>query len=232
MLHNDSGKFFHIDFGHFLGHAKVKAGFTRDREPFIYGDELNYFLVHFGELLVREKEGQVAPTQNSVLLRTEITGSEVKKSRKDKNEAKPPIFTYEIYQFDKVSAEKISKKAGIPLKSNRDIPQPRYNGNKIEEYFENLAVEAFIMLRRNADIFVNLLILMLVADLEELDIKSIEFIKKALFLNVSEEEAAVNFRNVIMEARKQWYRPIDNLFHIISDRRKNAKRAAAEKKAM
>jgi hypothetical protein len=88
------------------------------------------------------------------------------------------------------------------------------------------------MLRRNADIFVNLLILMLVADLEELDIKSIEFIKKAMFLNVSEEEAAVNFRNVIMEARKQWYRPIDNLFHIISDRRKNAKRAAAEKKAM
>ena len=51
-------------------------------------------------------------------------------------------------------------------------------------------------------------------------------------LNVSEEEAAVNFRNVIMDARKQWYRPIDNLFHIISDRRKNAKRAAAEKKAM
>ena len=54
MLHNASGKFFHIDFGHFLGHAKVKSGFVRDREPFIYSDELNYFLVHFGELLVRE----------------------------------------------------------------------------------------------------------------------------------------------------------------------------------
>lgn len=118
------------------------------------------------------------------------------------------------------------------MKENLNIQKPRRNGQKVEEYFDNLAVEAFITLRRNADIFVNLLILMLVADLEELDIKDIEFIKKALFLNVSEEEAAVNFRNVILEARKQWYRPIDNLFHIISDRRKNAKRAAAEKKAM
>ena len=88
------------------------------------------------------------------------------------------------------------------MKLNRDIKQPRYSGNKVEEFFDNLAVEAFIILRRNADIFVNLLILMLVAELEELDIKSIEFIKKAMFLNVSEEEAAVNFRNVIAEARK------------------------------
>ena len=72
---------------------------------------------------------------------------------------------------------------------------------------------------------------MLVADLEELDIRSIDFIKQALFLNISEEEAAVNFKNVIAEARKQWYRPIDNLFHIISDRKKASKRAKAERKA-
>lgn len=110
--------------------------------------------------------------------------------------------------------------------------QPRYSGSKVEQFFESLAVEAFIILRRNADIFINLLILMLVAGLEELDIESIEFIKQSLFLNVSEEEAAVNFRGMIVKARKQWYRPIDNLFHIISDRKKNAKRAAAEKKAM
>jgi phosphatidylinositol kinase/protein kinase (PI-3 family) len=27
MMHNSTGKFFHIDFGHFLGHAKMKVGF-------------------------------------------------------------------------------------------------------------------------------------------------------------------------------------------------------------
>jgi len=47
MLHKPSGRFFHIDFGHFLGHNKKKIGFTRDREPFIYSDELHHFLKYF-----------------------------------------------------------------------------------------------------------------------------------------------------------------------------------------
>lgn len=64
---------------------------------------------------------------------------------------------------------------------------------------------------------------MLVAELEELDEKSIGFVKNALFLNVSEEEATVQFKHTIDEARKQWYRPIDNLFHVISDWKKEKK---------
>jgi phosphatidylinositol-4,5-bisphosphate 3-kinase len=47
MLQESSGRFFHIDFGHFLGNAKVKFGVKRDREPFIYSNELNYFLKKF-----------------------------------------------------------------------------------------------------------------------------------------------------------------------------------------
>lgn len=58
---------------------------------------------------------------------------------------------------------------------------------------------------------------MLVSGLEELDMKSIGFLKQVLFLDVSEEEATVSFKAVIEEARKQWYRPYDNLFHVISD---------------
>ena len=38
-----------------------------------------------------------------------------------------------------------------------------------EEAFEARAIKAFLEIRRNADIFVNLLTLMLVCDLEELD---------------------------------------------------------------
>ena len=47
MLHKLSGRFFHIDFGHFLDHAKYKLFFKRDREPFIFSRELHYHLVNF-----------------------------------------------------------------------------------------------------------------------------------------------------------------------------------------
>ena len=92
-----------------------------------------------------------------------------------------------------------------------------------EEAFEKLASQAFLKIRQNADIFINLLILMLVAGLEELDQPSISFVKRALFLNVSEEEATVQFKATIDQARKQWYRPIDNLFHVFNDNKKAKK---------
>ena len=47
MLENKTGMFFHIDFGHFLGAAKKKLGFKRDREPFILSNELHYMLKYF-----------------------------------------------------------------------------------------------------------------------------------------------------------------------------------------
>ena len=56
-----------------------------------------------------------------------------------------------------------------------------------------MASNAFLKIRQNADIFINLLVLMLVADLEELDEKAVGTIKTALFLSVSEEEATVQF---------------------------------------
>ena len=52
----NTGKFFHIDFGHFLDNCKKKLGVTRDREPFIYSNELHYFLRHFNEIKVVEDE--------------------------------------------------------------------------------------------------------------------------------------------------------------------------------
>jgi hypothetical protein len=62
------------------------------------------------------------------------------------------------------------------------------------EIFENKACNAFLKLRKNADIFISLLVLMIVSGLEELDLQSIGFLKKAMFLDVSEEEATVKFR--------------------------------------
>ena len=71
-----------------------------------------------------------------------------------------------------------------------------------EEAFEKLASQAFLKIRQNADIFINLLVLMLVADLEELNQQTIQFMKQALFLTVSEEEATVQFKQTIDQARK------------------------------
>jgi phosphatidylinositol-4,5-bisphosphate 3-kinase len=54
MFQQDTGRFFHIDFGHFLDSCKYKLGVKRDSEPFIYSDELNYFLTHFSNIRVNE----------------------------------------------------------------------------------------------------------------------------------------------------------------------------------
>jgi len=59
MLQNTTGKFFHIDFGHFLDHYKVMLGVKRDREPFILSNELRFFLGHFYEIKVEiDEQGQ------------------------------------------------------------------------------------------------------------------------------------------------------------------------------
>ena len=50
MLNKQSGKFFHIDFGHFLDHKKSKFGINRDREPFIYSRELHFLMTNFQRL--------------------------------------------------------------------------------------------------------------------------------------------------------------------------------------
>ena len=90
-------------------------------------------------------------------------------------------------------------------------------------------MKAFLKLRQNADIFINLLILMLVSGLGELDYSSINFLKKAFFLNYSEEEATMLFKQIIYTAGKQWYRQVDNFFHVCSDFLKDKKRQAKEK---
>jgi phosphatidylinositol kinase/protein kinase (PI-3 family) len=137
MLQDDTGKFFHIDFGHFLGHAKVKLGIKRDREPFILSPELRYFLQHF----------------------------------------KAVEFNEESLKFE-LSKKKLSDHL---LESQT-------------ERFEDVASKAFLKLRQNADVFINLLVLMLVSGMEELDMKHIGYLRKAFFLDVSEEEATVAFK--------------------------------------
>jgi len=56
MLQKETGKFFHIDFGHWLNHPKhfFNGMIKRDREPFIFSKEMQYFMNHFEQLTVVE----------------------------------------------------------------------------------------------------------------------------------------------------------------------------------
>ena len=54
MIEKETGKFLHIDFGHFLDNKKVKLYFTRDREKFILSKELHFFMKHFCEIDIVE----------------------------------------------------------------------------------------------------------------------------------------------------------------------------------
>jgi hypothetical protein len=71
-------------------------------------------------------------------------------------------------------------------------------------------------IRKHADIFINLLILMLVAGLEELTMKDIRFMQSAFFLRNSDAEASTYFRQKIQLARKghQTWRKINNIAHL------------------
>ena len=40
MVAQECGRMLHIDFGHFLGNFKSKAGFKRERSPFVFTPEM------------------------------------------------------------------------------------------------------------------------------------------------------------------------------------------------
>jgi len=84
-------------------------------------------------------------------------------------------------------------------------------------------------------VFLNLLTLMVVCDLDELDMAAIDWMKGALFLDVTKEEASVLFKKQIETAKacvpgKSW-RPTDNVIHIWSDQMKDRKLKKAGIKA-
>jgi len=56
MLEKPTGRIFHIDFGHFMGDAKMKCGILRDREPFIYSPEMHFIITDFPAYIRRRKE--------------------------------------------------------------------------------------------------------------------------------------------------------------------------------
>ena len=227
MLKTDTGQFLHIDFGHFLNHRKFKLGVARDREPFILSKEMVYFLRNFGdiEIIEGEDDTEIDATSGTTSAKT-ATASLIKMSAIGAESYVNVADTVKSYSLKAPKPSK-SKKNAASMKDGEKYLSPE----QIEDEFEKKAIEAFLELRKNADIFINLLILMIVTDLEELDLDSIKWIQTALFLSVSEEEATVLFRQKIAEAKSAQFRKLDNVFHIISDRRKDEKLKKREEKA-
>eukprot|EP00732_Lithocolla_globosa_P006773 Lithocolla_globosa_v1_NODE_8099_length_861_cov_126.538462.p2 type:complete len:109 gc:universal NODE_8099_length_861_cov_126.538462:509-835(+) len=85
--------------------------------------------------------------------------------------------------------------------------------------FVELCVEAFLIIRRNSTLFINLLRMMICSDLPELKSETdIDYVRSALFLGESEVDAKNSFEDLIAECIKSdwsthlnWY--IHNLAH-------------------
>lgn len=95
-----------------------------------------------------------------------------------------------------------------------------------DEAFSNFQVKcckAFQILRERAYVFINLLNLMIVSDIEELQEKDINWLIEAMKLEMSEEQASNEFKKLIKDALTQNYRKFDNWFHVYNDRRKGQK---------
>ncbi|KAM4689914.1 phosphatidylinositol 3-kinase C2 domain-containing subunit gamma [Rhinophrynus dorsalis] len=56
IMVTDNGQMFHIDFGKFLGHSQKFGSIKRDRVPFIFTTEMEYFITEGGERPQRLRE--------------------------------------------------------------------------------------------------------------------------------------------------------------------------------
>jgi len=135
--------FFHIDFGHILGHKKSKFGFKREIEPFIYLKEM-----------------------------------------------------HNLIKYDPIKM-KILKE---------------YNKNylKLQDY----CGDGFIIARENFLVFDNLLVLMIPADIQELDKESIEKTMKNFMLDSPNYMARLKMKDLIDKAFRVKRRRYDNWFRL------------------
>jgi phosphatidylinositol-4,5-bisphosphate 3-kinase len=74
------------------------------------------------------------------------------------------------------------------------------------QYFVSICVQAYLVLRRKANVFINLFILMLSTGIPELQtVHDLEYLRTAFCLGMTEEAAAEEFRNLIFSSiRMGW----------------------------
>ena len=82
------------------------------------------------------------------------------------------------------------------------------------ELFVNLCCEAYNLIRKNADLFLGLLLIMLQTGIPQLTkIEDLDYIRDSLSLDLTDEEASEKFKKLIDESINTKMSVINNSFH-------------------
>lgn len=98
-------------------------------------------------------------------------------------------------------------------------------GKEHEEYFYKLCFFGMTVLRKKSHLLLNLMWMMLSADMPNLKSKSsLNWVKEALYLNGNDTEASEQFKKVLEGGYNDTYRRFDNWFHKLRHRNKEPKK--------
>eukprot|EP00299_Pterocystis_sp_00344_P018906 c9417_g1_i1.p1 GENE.c9417_g1_i1~~c9417_g1_i1.p1 ORF type:complete len:272 (+),score=88.50 c9417_g1_i1:76-816(+) len=96
------------------------------------------------------------------------------------------------------------------------------DGLKSEKFesFVDLCCKSYLILRRNARLFINMLAMMLSTGIPELqDEDDIRYLIDVLMLNSSDEEATKQLRDLIILSHNNWFKQVDSFAHIVVNKK-------------
>lgn len=244
MLQKYTGRFFHIDFGHFLGHFKMKFGIRRDVEPFIFSREMCHFITHFNpDAKIPMKAPTQAPQagansaeysnisvmlngQDSFMHLDDEIGRRISdpsgKGKKARNSSAGKgnldgSGRSVVQKSFMCFGGKPAQAAAVPPPDQEIDPEEKQKQENALKYFEEQGSQAYNILRKNAHTLINLLTLMIAGDIVQLNDTSMRFLIDRLKLSKTDEEASADFKSQIQVATHAWIRRVDSVFHNIMD---------------
>ena len=125
-----SGNLFHIDFGHFLGNIKYKAGVKRERAPFVLTPDFVYIM-----------GGKVSGA----------TGGRVGGATEGRVGPQGAVVTWQVKRF-----VELRRSLYNVHKVSSSLPPPPPQNGMMFRRFEETSVKAYLTLRQNANLFINL----------------------------------------------------------------------------
>eukprot|EP00347_Sterkiella_histriomuscorum_P020724 403336721 len=205
MFQKYTGKFFHIDFGHFMGHKKKFLFFEVEKEPFIYQKQFNYFIQNF-KTVGFERSDTIHELNTQQNLDNSVQDYQKSQNTQQGQDNHKKL---EDKEFNKKSAK--HGHSSSQVSSSKSRKQKKHD--KIQE-IEKYCCEAFKILRQNSHTLINLLMLMVVSGIDQLTEDGIMQMTQRLKLKVSDEEAENEFKKQIQMALGIHRRKITDYLHV------------------